>query len=140
MNNDDKILRGNPFKVPENYFEEVTRNIIASTSGSGRKPEKKGPFAVLRPYLAVAASVAVLAIISYTGFKIFNQSGRNTTLSKIPVEEYSEMILQDIDIMTLEDDLLKADITSDIPDTDRDAIIDYLEFENIDISLINDQL
>jgi hypothetical protein len=31
MKNIDKIPEGNPFKVPNNYFEEVNRKIISST-------------------------------------------------------------------------------------------------------------
>jgi len=140
MRHDDKITKSNPFKVPENYFEEVNRKIIASVSGMKKESVKHGLFATLRPYLAVAASVAVIAIISYTGLKVFYHSDRPVSLSEIPVEEYSEMILNDIDILTLEEDVLNSGITSEIPDLDREAIIDYLEFENIDISLINDQL
>jgi hypothetical protein len=140
MRDINKITGDNPFKVPENYFREVNDKILASTSGKKNQTAKHGLIASVRPYLAVAASVAVIAILSYTGIKVFRQSERPVSISEIPVEEYSEMILNDIDIITLEEDVLKSGITSEIPDIDKETIIDYLEFENIDISLINDQL
>ena len=65
-----EIQNKNPFKVPENYFEEVNRKIISETAGFDSKEEKKGFYIKLRPYLAVAASVAGLILLSYTAFHI----------------------------------------------------------------------
>jgi len=142
MKNNDKIPAGNPFKVPGNYFEEVNRKIISSTVENQREIKKPGLYLKLRPYLAVAASVAVLAILSYTVIKLFPPRNESLSLSGISVEEYSETILNDIDLLTLEEIAALPGLPRDQEDQfiDKKDIIEYLMLENIDINEIRDQL
>ena len=142
MKNNDKIPAGNPFKVPGNYFEEVNRKIISSTVENQREIKKPGLYLKLRPYLAVAASVAVLAILSYTVIKLFPPRNESLSLSGISVEEYSETILNDIDLLTLEEIAALPELPGDQDDQfiEKKDIIEYLMLENIDINEIRDQL
>ena len=55
----NELPNKNPFKVPENYFEEVNRRIIASTADSEKEFVKVSLYRKLRPYLLAAASVAL---------------------------------------------------------------------------------
>jgi hypothetical protein len=84
MKNNDKIPAGNPFKVPGNYFDEVNRKIISSTVENQHEIKKPGLYLKLRPYLAAAASVAVLAL-SYED-KAFSARNESLSLSGISVE------------------------------------------------------
>lgn len=135
-----KIPEGNPFKTPENYFEELNTRIISSTVGNQDEIKKHGVYLKLRPYIAFAASVALLALLSYTGVKLFSPGNKALSLSSIPVEEYTEMILNDIDLITLEEYSVIQEESADEAQDRKNEIIDYLLQENIDINEIQEQL
>ena len=136
----DKIPQGNPFKVPEKYFEELNSRIIASTVKNQDKKKKPGLYVRLRPFLAIAASVGVLALLTYTGMNLFSPRNEKALLSGIPVEEYPETILNEIDILTLEGNMVLTEIPDMEPGINKKDIIDYLLLENIDINEIQEQL
>jgi hypothetical protein len=140
MKKTDKIQEGNPFKVPANYFEELNRKIISSTVEKEDETKKPGLYLKMRPFFAVAASIALLAVLSYTGIKMFSSRNKALSLSSIPVEEYTESILEEIDILTLEENALLLENPGAEPQTEKKDIIDYLLLENIDINEIQDQL
>jgi hypothetical protein len=130
----------NPFKVPENYFEEVNRKIISSTTGFSSVTKEKSLYRKLKPYLAVAASVTALVILSFTAVYIFSSDKNKTGLPEITLSEFSDNYLDDMDLLTLEESAgyIAADVTG--TDINSAEIIDYLTFENIDIIDIYEQL
>lgn len=91
----------NPFRVPENYFEDMTRKIMSVAAGTKPGAERKGLYRRLRPILAAAATIAAFILLSYTAMKIFLPKTGNS-LPQISMEEFSELYLNDIDILTLE--------------------------------------
>ena len=136
----DEIKDKNPFKVPENYFEEVNNRIISATVGAGPVIGKKGISRNLRLTLAVAASVAVFVMLSYTAFRLLNPDNRNRWLSEISTEEIAGSYLGDIDILTLEENTDLYGIYDSEPVAAREDIIDYLVNENIDLNEIYEML
>jgi hypothetical protein len=136
----DEIASKNPFKVPENYFEEANRKIISATTESGTCTMKPRLFVRLRPYLAAAASVAVLALLSYVTVKVFLPVNRTELVPEISLQEFSDSYLNDIDILTLEENAAPMLFSEEIPDVERSEIIDYLLLENIDINEIYELL
>ena len=129
-----EISKKSPFKVPENYFEDVNRKIIASTTVFDFAIKRESIYSRLRPYLAVAASIAVLVALSFIAINIFSSSGDNPKLPEITLNDFSNSYLNDIDITTLE-----QGVEFIIPDLaginlDRREIIDYLVLENIDLN------
>ncbi|HBC79515.1 MAG TPA: hypothetical protein DEO60_01470 [Bacteroidales bacterium] len=140
MKTSDKIPHGNSFKVPEKYFEELNSRIIASTVENQNKKNKPGIYVKLKPFLAIAASVAVLTLLTYSGMKLFPPRNEAASLSGIPVEEYPEAILNEIDILTLEGNLVLTEIPDMEPVINEKDIIDYLVLENIDINELQEQL
>lgn len=140
MNTINKIPDGNPFKVPDNYFEEVNLKIIASTIGKGGEKKKKGLYRRLRPYIAVAASIALLAVLGYSAFKIFLPSNNKAALSEISMEEFSSEYLKDIDIQTLEKEVEPGELTDKSSSISNPEIVDYLLNENIDLNDIYELL
>jgi hypothetical protein len=122
----------NPFKVPENYFEEVNKKIIDSTSEAENKSGKTGLFIRLKPVLAIAASVAVLIIAGYSAAKLFLPAAENKELiPEISLQEFSESYLNDIEMMMLEQNSDPLVMSGNIPDVSKSEIIDYLLLENV---------
>jgi len=140
MKKTDNIQEDNPFKVPEKYFEELNRKILSSTVEKQASIKKPGLHLKLRSFLAIAASVSLLAILGYAGIKLFSSRNEALSLSSIPVEDYAETILNEIDILTLEENALLFEAYREEPQTEKKDIIDYLLLENIDINEIQDQL
>jgi hypothetical protein len=140
MKTKDNIPEGNPFKVPENYFEEVSRKIISATAGDGLQEKHRSVRIPLRQFFTIAASVAVLALLSYTGIKLFSPPGESMSLNGIPSETYTEELVNDIDLIVLEEKAVSLEIPEERPRVDNQDIIDYLIKENIDINDIYEQL
>ena len=136
----DEITNKNPFKVPENYFGEVNRKILASTTGAETEGRQKGLYRRLRPILAIAASVAVLIFLSYAAVKIFLPSGNTAKMPEISLREFSDTYLNDIDVLSLEEAVDPAAFYDKVPDVSNSEIIDYLILENIDLNEIYELL
>lgn len=134
-----EISDKNPFKVPENYFEEVNRKIIALTSGYRSEKRGTGFYKKLRPYIAVAASVAILAVLSYIAVYVFSSRNDNPALPEITLNEFTDHYLNDIDILTLEQSSETNEPGITHTDLNSSDIIDYLILENVDINEIYEQ-
>jgi hypothetical protein len=130
----------NPFKVPENYFEEINSKILSATSGYDQEFEKPGLYRILKPYLLIAASVTGFIIISYTALRLLTPDNRNIPLAEVRFEQYSESDLDDIDLTSLEETTGFMGFSEEGPNVNNSDIIDYLLLENIEISEIYQQL
>jgi preprotein translocase subunit Sec61beta len=135
-----EISDKNPFKVPENYFEEVNRKIISATTGFSYEQKKAGLYRKLRPYLAVAASVAIIAVLSYAAIHIFSPGNDEPILPDITLNEFSDHYLNDIDNLTLEESAEIIEHGMSHIDINSSDIIDYLVLENIGINEIYERL
>jgi hypothetical protein len=138
MSTDYKIPDGNPFKVPENYFDEVKRKIIASTSESEAMETKRGFFIRRRTYLEMAAAVAVLCILTFTAIHLFSSRRETDPTSFSSTEEYSVTILNDVDITALEENVDPDGIPSMGSQAEKEEIINCLLLENFDINDLED--
>jgi hypothetical protein len=129
-----EITDRNPFKIPEDYFGEVTTKIISSTTGivPGSKP--RGLYSRMKPFLAVAACVAVLILLSFAALKIFLPSDKTVQIPEISLQEFSDTYLYDIDILTLEENISPIAFYSKVPDVSDSEIVDYLVLENVDLN------
>jgi hypothetical protein len=136
----NEIPHNNPFKVPENYFELANRRIVASTADSADKVVKAGLYRKLRPYLIAAASVALVAVLSYTVTRIIIPGTRVPTVPELSVEELSSSYIDDIDTRILEDGTDPTALPDEIPAMSKPEIIDYLLLENVDINDIYELL
>jgi len=130
----NNIQGRNPFRVPDNYFEDVKRKIIAQTSGKQGKKFRVGQ------YLAVAASVAVLVLLSYAGIRHFNNRREILARNEISRELYMETSGDDIGTVILEQNSGNLDIPDLKPEVKSQDIIDYLEQDEININEIYEQL
>jgi hypothetical protein len=128
----------NPFRVPDNYFEEVNRKILA-TSADTPGIKQLSFFQKFRPVLAAAAALAVLLTIGYLTVKHTDKKAEMTGISELLTVD-PELLKDEIDMTTLEND---ADIQSTLDEgsgLSNDVIIDYLVSDDIDISVIYEKL
>jgi hypothetical protein len=134
MKKSDDINGTNPFRVPENYFEEVNSKIISSASGIGKDPAKISIFSRFRTGILVAASFTGLLLISYTAIRLFTTNKTNTQFSEVFREINTETLIYDIDVSSLEENATSIGIPEDVPDVPKKDIIDYLLLENIELN------
>jgi len=126
------ITDKNPFKTPGDYFEEANRKIISSTINKETGSSRSGLIVRLRPFLAVAASFAVVLILGYSAMKLFSPgSDSGDIIPEISLQEFSESYLNDIDILMLEQNSDPLIMSGEVPDISKAEIIDYLLLENI---------
>jgi hypothetical protein len=140
MNKLNDIPGNNPFKVPENYFEEVNRKIISVTSGDAEKPVKVSILTRYRPYFAIAASVAGFIIISLFAVILLTVKKDRIRVSDIVPSENMELYINDLDLFTLEENATSVGISEVMSGLESNEIIDFLLEENVDISDIYELL
>jgi hypothetical protein len=134
------IPEKNPFKVPDNYFEEVNRKIISATSGSDNKVRKVSIYNRFRTSLLIAASVTGLIIISYTAIKLLTPDKRDFRVAEVMNEINPDSCINDIDISSLEEDASSLVLSVEGPDVSKKDIIDYLMLNNVELNDIYEQL
>jgi hypothetical protein len=130
----------NPFKVPENYFEEVKSKIIYTTSGYNQKVRKIGFYYSLRPYFLIAASVTGFILLGYAAVKMLTPGRLNSQISEVIYDENTESYLNEIDINALEENAASLVLYEEVPDVNKTDIIDHLLLENIEINDIYEKL
>lgn len=121
----------NPFKVPENYFNEVQQTILLATINNQVKPNSaKIKYLYLYKYTAAAA---ILAFVSWFTF---------SQLTGIKPTQTNTLILSDlIDETTLIDELSTTDLTENYQlntQSQSDAKIDYLIQNDVELDEIID--
>jgi hypothetical protein len=134
------ISKQNPYKVPENYFEEVNRKILLATSGSEAEKRKDSLVRRMNPWLSIAASVAVLFVMGLSAVLIFKGNSHNQTAPQITLNEFTDIFGNDIDILTLEEKVAGNEQFLELSELTKKDIVDYLVFENIDILDIYEKL
>ncbi len=136
----DDISKKNPFKVPDNYFEEVNRKIISATAGADENIRKISIYNRFRTSLLIAASISGFIIISYTALKIFAPAQAGSQVSEAIFELNQDSLINDIDISSLEESASALELSDDAPEVSRKDIIEYLMLENIELNDIYQQL
>ena len=140
MNKLKDIPDKSPFKVPENYFEEVNRKIISATSGHDRKIGREKPINRFRTTLLIAASFAGFMLIGYTALKLLRPDKTNVRVSEALHEISPDSYINDIDILSLEEDASSLITTEEGSGASKKDIIDYLILDNIEINEIYEKL
>jgi hypothetical protein len=140
MKKSDNIPEKNPFKVPDNYFEEVNRKIISATTGIDKEVKVVSIYSRFRTSLLIAASVAGLILLSFAAIKILTPVRPYSQLSEVLKEMSPDSYINDIDLQPLEEDASSLVLSEEGPDVSKKDIIDYLLNENVEINDIYAQL
>ncbi len=130
----------NPFKVPDNYFDEVNRKIISATSDIQPVVRKISVYNRFRTGLLIAASVAGFIILSYGTVRLINSEKSGSTVSEVLQDINPDSLINDIDISSIEMSASSLTIPQESLDVSKKDIIDYLLKENIDINDIYERL
>ena len=130
----------NPFKVPDNYFDEVNRKIISAASGIEPVVRKISIYHRFRTSILIAASVTGFIIISYGTIKLINSDRSKSTVSEVLYEINPDSLINDIDISSLEESASSLVIPQEELDVSKKDIIDYLLRENVEINDIYERL
>jgi hypothetical protein len=143
MKPDEEIKKGNPFKVPDGYFESLTeRTMSAIKAQEEKKSHENKPVRRLniRALLAMAAAVAAFAVLTavtvrlITGGRDNRQQGEGNGL-------YADLAVEEIDTYMIEGEWNETEmpVFREVEKAiSTDAIIDYLMTENIDLNDINE--
>ncbi|MBN1107432.1 MAG: hypothetical protein JXR66_04045 [Bacteroidales bacterium] len=130
----------NPFRVPDNYFEQVTGRIIESTAGRESETKASGFLYRMRPYMAVAASIAALAVLTVAALRYFDRGDSIMEMPVLSFQEFTDNYLHEIDLLTLEETVAATPSLYVIDEISSGEIIEYLLAENIAIDEIYEML
>lgn len=129
MQNIENIPGKNPFKVPENYFEEVNRRIISATAGEDEKPVRHSLYRRMRPYMLAAAAFTGFVIISYFAARVFITGDKDSETAL--AETITVSYFNDIDIYSIEESALELEFSDGLSGIKKSEIVDYLLLEDI---------
>lgn len=140
-----KTENGGPFKIPEGYFETLSDRIILAVHDNEEESEnpveRKTMFTGLRPYLAYAAIITGLAIISVGVVKFTSKSGKNFISGNTCSSAFmTEVMSEEIDIYTIETEVIKSADQHSASSITYNDNIDDLIIENIEETDIYDIL
>ena len=100
----DKVGTGNPFRVPEGYFESFQQQLLSAlpeTTAGEATPARISPWTRLRPWLSAAAVVCgiVLAVSAFGGSRKTSSGalaeGTEQTLTEDDMADYMATSLFD---------------------------------------------
>lgn len=134
------IPKQNPFRVPGDYFENLIERVMAKTSIIEPQEEKKVVVRRIRPFIAVAASIAFIAAIGLGIIYLTGNGHKRQSAELTAAADFNNVDLSDIDVATLEEKVAENESLQEVPDISRNEIIDYLIFEDINILDIYEQL
>lgn len=140
MKNLNNIPDKNPFKVPENYFEEINNKIISSIPENEREIKKPVKVRSIRTWLMVAAAVSGLILLSYTTLRLITPEKDSIQTASLYEMEFQDPLMTELDIFSLEESAADIFLSEENADVNKKDIIEYLLLENIEISDIYAQL
>lgn len=132
-----KIKKENPFRVPDQYFEELPGAIMERMKDA-KYGQQRGYrlWTSFRPHLAIAATIIVFVIISYASVKLLFSDSTDQEFSSLEIAEYIEYYSSDLD------EILFYEVLDDIQEQELNAadyeevIINYLLDQDIDFQSI----
>lgn len=140
MKNLNNITDKNPFRVPDNYFEEINNKIISSMPENEGEIKKPVKVRSIRTWLMIAATVAGFIISGYSLLRIITSEKETIQTASLYQSEFQDPLMTELDILSLEESAADMILAEDGPDVNRKDIIEYLLLENIEISDIYEQL
>ncbi len=141
LNKLELLKKNEQFKVPDGYFEMLPNRIMERISESETSHEAIGhkmpKIVQWRKFVAVAASVAAITVLSLTMIKTYINAQNNKDLSEPELFAYIENEIHGFDDAELYD---LTQTTQQIPSKEeinltREEILEYLSQEGSDFEL-----
>ncbi|MDX9774140.1 MAG: hypothetical protein RBT02_12075 [Bacteroidales bacterium] len=149
MKTNDEIKKSNPFKVPDGYFDTLTdRTMSAITESHDGEETAKGTGRpsrriVLRPFLALAATILGFAILATVMIKLVTND-RASDQYEADNSLYADLAAEELDTYMIEYELNQTEPddmrVANEEEISSEAIIDYLLMEDIDLNDIYELL
>jgi len=136
----DKISKELPFRVPDNYFEELPEKIQASCK-EAEQTEQNGNslIKILKPAFSLAAMFIGVALLAFIAVNIISESGQkqNSLSEDIAKVNYEEQY-------SSEEEMIKAiqqqQENKEMNNEKADEYIDYLLEDDIDYGTLIKEL
>lgn len=140
MNSLQPYKKDNPFRVPENYLEELNGRILQNTS---ERPTatKIRTLAMIRPWLSLAAIIAgvavlTMAVLHLSGGGYEKNIANNEALADIP-----QFLIDGIDMYMLELQMQDGIENNETAGANQhNDIIEYLMLNEIDFAMLYEHL
>jgi hypothetical protein len=130
----------NPFIVPEGYFEKFSDGLHERMHVLDGKSRFTATHKILRPSFVYISGfcLLIIAAISVTYISLDHRSSQlNSKLYKTTLLQYS---LENVDEQTIIDALPKAAFESTASEITKEEVVNYLQEQNIDLNLANEEL
>lgn len=136
----DETGRGNPFRIPEGYFDEVNRKIISAVPEYSAGPGKPSLFIRLKPVLKLAAFITGFILAGYFILRTMVPAADQSLDQEISEYEFSGAYLNDIELAIKDEEGIALLIPEGIPDVSDSDIVEYLIMENVKTDEIYENL
>lgn len=136
MNNKEQypsFNKENPFRVPENYFEELPEKIFENILASEKTPVRIKPVFGLKKSLAIAAAIAGLIFLTYSGYYLINKSDNDQNQIAY-INDTTDAEYSFVDENNIVDAI--SNVISENEEVEGDDIVNYLVEDDIDENLI----
>ena len=130
------MKKDNPYKVPENYFDNLgaqIQNKIKQEEGKFEQVEEKIPLIIqLKPYMWMAASIFVLVFAAR--IILSNSISPEYKIASFGTEEIQA--IAQVDSAEATSNEIDLEFFDDLQDATSDDIIDYLSDSDIDTDIL----
>lgn len=132
IENNNLFKRENPFKVPDNYFENLSDRIFEKIHLEENIPLKPVYAFNWKRSLSLAAAIVGITFISYTGYKYINRP----TITDVQIAQISDTT--DPEFSFVDENLIVEALTTTGADleVEGDDIISFLVDDDLDENLI----
>ena len=132
IENNNLFKRENPFKVPDNYFENLSDRIFEKILLEENKPLKPVYVFNWKRSLSLAAAIVGITFISYTGYKYINRP----TITEVQIAQISDTT--DPEFSFVDENLIVEALTTTGAEleVEGDDIISFLVDDDLDENLI----
>ncbi|WP_321299726.1 hypothetical protein [Marinifilum fragile] len=121
MNNLSDMKKDQPFKVPENYFENLSDR-ISERIEQEENPKEKNWVQILKPYMWMAASVLAFVFVA-----------KLILTTAVPTDFQNQQVSQIEDSSNVNTENVESDFFFDsMSETTSDEIIEYLSDYDIE--------
>lgn len=125
-----KASKENPFKVPENYFEDFSSRLQEKIDSQKILKDNKPRIKFFNSAFKIAASLILIAAISFLIVKYTNNTKENNKYNiyaeTIETSEFD--LYNNLDENTIIDIIVEEDITLSDVNIEDDEIIEYLAY------------
>ncbi len=139
MNNNEEnnnlFNRENPFRIPDNYFDTLPDKIFSKIFQPESKPLKPKVYINWTKQIAVAAAVAGIIFMSYSGYRLLNNSDNNKQ-QVAQIIDTTDAVYSFVDENNIVEAMTTVKTTSE--KVEGDDIINYLVEDDVDENLIAD--